>query len=360
MLKKELKRVFIKNGFLYIALALIAFEIFSCIFGSYGIFENKSDREMYMNFANTYCGEATDEKKTELDKEFEIYNSANNMKEELLSELEIGNITQQEFDARFAEIREYLSAKNVFNGFYEECEYSFVDTQNRQIVCTKIWNKIFGDEKLDFFYIITIIICVLFSVIAEGESSFAEIKNTCKNGREKVYRIDVTICIAYALIMSLVISITRIMVLCSFTGNMTFSAPLESLPLFENTGYSISLMSGYILISALKMLGGAAFACLCIVLGRLLKSSLNILMFGLFVTIIPPYIFSSPTLYYISPVSLLISNGFFFGDVIFTGDDVGGTIINSVSVSPAALVFSCIFAVCVIASAYILRIRRSK
>ncbi len=352
MLKNELKKIFLKRGFLFVVLFLLILEIGCSLISLNEIFETKKDKEKYIDFISIYEGVVSEEKKERIEMENELYSNANQNKETLKIELENGSISLEEFNERSMQITEYLAGKEVFEVFYEECEYAFSDSANRQIINTKICNWLFGKEKLDLFYVITIIICVLISVIAENESNFISIKNTCKKGNEKLYYLDLNICYFYAGGVSLLLSLIRLFLALSYCGKVNFSASLQSLALFENSEYDISLFQGFLIISMLKMLGGVAFSALCVIAGYYVKSSLNVLFFSLFVAIIPPYVFSSPILYYIAPVSLLISNGYFFGDVVVSGNDVGGTIVYSTSVSIVALFLSVIFALCLIISSY--------
>ena len=338
MLKNELKKIFIKKGFICIVIALLLFEVVSCLISVNKIFQSSADKEKYVQWIHDFAGVVNEEKKKKIDDEYAVYLSANERLNTLQEELESGKIDVTEYNAGSDALMKYLSGKDLFAEFYHECEYAFSNTKERQIINTRIWKWLFGEEKIDIFYVFTIIICVLLSVVSEYESSFTDIKNTCQNGRKKLYRLDLTICYLYAGITSLLLCAVKYMIIIPYTGINDAVSSLQSLPLFENSRFDISLFQGYLMISLVKTIGGISFSALCIMVSHWSKTSLSVILFALFAAIIPPYVLSSPALYCIPPVSLLIANGYLFGDVVVSGDDVGGTIVYSTSVNPIALV----------------------
>lgn len=358
MLKYELVKIFIKKHFIFVAAAFMLFEAISGFALVGNLFQTNSEKDKYTELIYTYEGEINEAKKTQLENLNERYSSAEGEREGLRERLEAGEISKEEYEIETEIVKEYLSGKDTFFRFYEQCEYAFEDQTNRHIVNAEFWNVVFGNEKLDFVYIVSVIIITLLTVISENESSFSEIKNTCKNGRTKLHILDNSICITYAVLSSLLLSAARFITAALYFGNTSLNSPIQSLPLFENSRFNLTLFQLFLLVSALKMLGGAAFSALSVTAGYFFKSSFSVLLFDLFAAVIPPYVLSSPILYYVSPISLLISNGFFFGDVSVSGDDVGGTIVYSVSVSTLALVLSIGIAVCLIVLSYKFNRRR--
>ncbi len=352
MLKNELKKIFIKKYFILIVAAFMIFEVVSVASLIGGLFETNSDKERYTELVATYEGEINEGAKLQLEALYEKYTSAEGEKETLREQLFSGEITNEEYEAETEKLKEYLSGRNIFLKFYEQREYVFEDSANRHIVNAEFWNVIFGSEKLDFIYIISVILLTFLAVISENESNISEIKNTCQKGGAKLHILDNSICITYAVLSSLFISVIRFITTVIYLGSSGLDSPIQSLPLFENSRFNLTLFQLFLIVTALKMLGGAAFSALSITAGYFLKSSFSVLLFDLFAAVIPPYVLSSTILYYVSPISLLISNGFFFGDVVLSGDGVGGTIVYSVSVSTVALVMSIIFALFLIVLSY--------
>lgn len=358
MLKNELKKLLFKKRFIYILALLLIFEIVSSMVSLNGIFESKRDEEKYLGFISEYSGKITEEKIRDIEEKYNEYNNAAAEKEKLREDVKNGGLGFEEYNIKFEELKEYLSDSVIFSDFYEECEYAFCDTQDRQIVSGKVWLWLFGEEKLDIIIVISIIICVILTVISENETSFSDIRNTCENGRSKLHQLNLSIIYTYSVFITAIICAIKLLLAVRLLSANEFQASVQSIPLFENSRFDISLISAYLLISCLKTVGAAAFSALIVIAGNFLKSSLSVVLFSLLSAVLPPYVISSTEIYYVSPVSLLIGNGFFFGDVIMSGEDVGGTIIYSQAVSSAAIVISLFIAACLILASFTYRKRR--
>lgn len=351
MLKQELKKIFIKRHFLIFVVAMLIIEFAMCIAQSEDYFSSDYDKGAYEKYVAAYGGELTEEKVKLIELNFEYLTDTEGWKtkgnelckngkitaadyqlvEELLQETKLGSIGASEFQEDY----EYFSAKN-----------------GREIINAKAWTFIFGSEKIDFFLVLLCIVFAVSAFVSENETNITLMKNTAPKGGKKLYRKDLLLGVSFITLFSFVINAMRLCVgIVQFSVN-DFTSSLESLSLFENTSYNISLIEGYIFITIIKAVGYGAFMALCFVLGNVFDSAVTVVMGGVLSVLLPQYVFKAPIIYYLSPISLMLSNGFLFGDSVLSGEDYGGTVVLSVSSGQWALPISLITATLIFAVAF--------
>ena len=306
MLRQELKKIFLKRYFLVILVVVLLAEGVMCISQSRNTFNSYFDKETYEHYINTYGGPLTEEKKKVIE-----LNLAGLYDETVLKDGTLPKAQMQQVETLLAaSVRGRLGVEQ----FREVYDYA-VAKDGRDIIHANAWNYLFGTERMDFFCILAVILFIVLTFVAENETNITLMKYATAKGKKHLYRMDLLLGILFAALLSLAVSALRFGVGVAQFSIHDFTSPLESLPLFENTRYSVTLLGGYLLIAGIKALGLAAFMALCFLLGNLFASSVTVAMGGLLAVLLPQYVLNAPLIYYIPPVSLLLGNGLFFGTV---------------------------------------------
>ena len=306
MLRQELKKIFLKRYFLVVLAVLLLAEGILCVKQSDSTFNSYFDKETYELYIDAYSGTLTKEKKDLIALTLECLSD-----ETMLQDSNLSKEDQEQVEMLLsASIRGRLGVEQ----FREIYDYAAAK-DGRFIIHANAWNYLFGTERIDFFCILAVILFTVLAFVSENETNITLMKYVTPKGKKQLYRMDLLLGLLFAVLLSLTTSALRLGVGLAQFSIHDFSAPLESLPLFENTPYSVSLLGGYFLIACIKAVGLAAFTALCFLFGNLFASSITVVMSSLLAVLLPQYVLNAPLVYYIPPVSLLLGNGFLFGTV---------------------------------------------
>ena len=350
MLRQEVKKIFLKRYVLAVLLALLLVESILCVKQSGSTFRSGFDKETYELYLDAYGGPLTAEKKDLIAQTFACLSE-----ETVLLDSDLSQAERQQIETLVAaSVRGRLGVEQ----FREIYDYAAAK-EGRYIIHAGAWNDLFGTERIDFFCILAVILFTVLAFVAENETDITRIKDTTPKGKTLLYRTDLLLGLLFAALLSLTVSAMRLGV-----GLMQFSvhdvsAPLESLPMFENTPYAISLLGGYLLIAGIKAVGLAAFTALCFLFGNLFASSVTVVMGSLLAVLLPQYVLHTPLLYHLPPVSLLLGNGFFYGDVEVEIENALPLVLSTAS-GAAALPISLLGAGLLIVAAFCVTGKRRK
>lgn len=351
MLKQELKKIFLKRYFLLFVIGVLVIEFAMCIAQSEDYFNSDYDKEAYEKYVAAYSGELTQAKAELMALNFEYINNPDEWKSKCNELLRKGKITNEVYHLIEELFQESKLGSLGVSVFQEDYEY-FSSKTGREIIHAKAWSFIFGSEKIDFFLVLLCIVFAVSAYVSENETNITLMKNTAPKGGKNLYRNDLLLGVSFITLFSFVIDAMRLCVgIAQFSVN-DFTSSLESLSVFENTSYNISLIEGYIFTTTIKAVGYGAFMALCFVLGNVFDSAVTVVMGGVLSVLLPQYVFKAPIIYYLSPISLMLSNGFLFGDSVLSGEDYGGTVVLSVSSGQWALPISLITATLIFAVAF--------
>ncbi len=341
MLERELHKVFIKRGLLYFFLVVLIAEavlIFSRVTRE---LPTRADRELYFDLISMFSGEMTAEKQAALAEEKRLYEDAP------FAVDDVGLYSK------------YLSGRTGGWVFFEDADYAV--SHGKPIINGCLWRALYPNAAPDLLLATAMLVFVIVSETAENETNVTMLKSTSPFGKKRLYCLDAAIGVVLAVILSFLISLFRLIAAARFFGLSAGGLPLDSLSAFENSPLSaLSLAQGLVLVCALNALGLAAYTSLVFVIGRATGSALTTALLSVLAVILPPYVLKAPALYYFSPVSLMQSVGFLYGDVIWEGEEYGGRIVWSTAAGKGSLAVSVLAALLIILAVLIIRKRRNQ
>ena len=340
MLKRELHKIFIKRGLVFFVLLALMAEAAVIFSGVSEELPTKADRELYFSLLDRFKGELTGEKQTEIQTEKKLYEDAPGAVDDI-----------ETYSC-------YLAGRTGGARFFEDADYAI--ERGTPIINGLMWRSLYPKTRPDLILAAVMLVFVILAETAENETNVTMLKSTSSLGRKRLYRLDVVIALALALVLSLIACAFRLAAVGCVFGFSDGNTPLPALSMFENSTLSnLTLVRGFALVSLLAALGLCGYAALVFIIGRLTGSALTTALVSVLALILPPYIFKAPVLYYFSPISLMQSTGFLIGDVVLEGAEYGGRIVLSAAAGKGSLVFSIIFAFLLIAAALIIQKRRT-
>ena len=340
MIKQELKKIFLKRRLILLIAFILAAEAVLSAVGIRSELKTAADREVYTDLYNEFSGGMTAEKAEAIIAQKALFENAPFTAPD-------GYSTEN-----MEKVSRYLTGRLGATVFFEDADYAV--RTGKPIVNGAAWRVLFPKERPDLLLAAAMLVFVIITETAENETNITLIKHTSPNGRRKLYLLDTAIGLALAVLLYAAAATIRLLAVSAAFGHSEWRSPLTALSLFENSPFaSLALGQGWLFTIVLGTLGLSAFTSLMFLFGRLLRSSLTTALAGLLSVILPPYILDAPFIYYFSPVSLMQSVGFLFGDVFVEGQEYGGRIVFSTAAGTGSLVVSVCIAVLLIAAAMV-------
>ena len=362
MLKQTLKKIFLKRKLLLAVLLLVLIETGIGVFEAANAFPTELDRATYQRLVSHFAGPLSDAKRAELETEQLLFENARELQEYLTDAVRSSVIDPEDYQNDSALLSAYLRGRGGYEAFLEDVSYAESGT-DRQLVNRVGWTFLLGKERVDILLCMVLLLFVIVSEVSENETNFRLLRRTTVFGKKKTHILNVTVGVCLAAALSAVIMGIRFLLAWKLLGLTGGSAPAESLSMFQNTAYgSLTVSQAFLFVSGIRILGAMGYTALCFLFGAVFLSSLTAALGGVLTVILPPYILSSPALYYVSPVSLLLGSGFLFGRVSETvgEQEEKAEIVFSVAAGKPALYFSVIFAVLLIFSALLFAERKEE
>ena len=208
--KFEFKKMFIKQYGVIIVLIFLILKILGLI-----IFDNPRNLEMYnklysYNFYLEHLqGKLTEEKKDFFLNEQNRIVKANSSIQILNNKYYDGEINQVEYNGKLEELEETLKNEKGFEVIYNQFLYSMESPNDRYIMQTNGWEGILVEKKLDWLYVLLILLLITPVFCEEFVSEMdITILTQVRGGRYSARR-KIIISIIVAIMISIIGSLTE-------------------------------------------------------------------------------------------------------------------------------------------------------
>lgn len=290
ILKFEFKKFFINNkGIIIVPITIITvliLNIFTSNVENPGLEVNKDD---YYEITSNYnlCGKVTNETKDELNTLIEKCDAAKKDFDCLLYDLQIGKITNSEYQQSSNNLSKNMNNETVLNLLQAQFEYSEGNTENRYIMYTNAWNLLFKHSSYIYFLIFALMIVTIVFAGDVDNNGAKKIIITCKNGRSKLL-------LSKFIVSGSILTISYIIYLCLYFSFINFkfglhcyNFPIQSLQLFASYNKPMSLLKGFILTNIIRLISLLSFSSIIFLLYSLTNSSMGSISFSIILILLP-------------------------------------------------------------------------
>lgn len=320
MIKFEFKKLLFKqNGLILIALLVIikifsSAELFKPDYGSL----TPKQREIYMGYISELGGTLTDEKEAEILNKYALLTDAKAMQTEIERKRENGEYaTMEEYFEELSELPSILSESAAIEKLYERYGSVAKDREHRVLLAYDAPSMTVGQEYWLLFFI-----CFISSISIYYERKINNLQKTSPNGKKsyaaKLIAIFSAICFLWLAFASI-----EFFALLSTVSVENLSASLASLEDFKETPYSdMTILGGFWAIQLIKLIGYLFTSAVTLIIILLSKNLVLSIFAPAALNIAWLYLFSSHTVGYYQPFSLMR------GAPYITGTHFVGTIVE--------------------------------
>lgn len=314
-------------------------------------------RSEYEWYLDRVSGESTTEKSDYLETEASAIADAKNRRQQMMERYYSGEISEADYTLQSAEIEKVLEHQNGFDVVYQQYLYISENPANRCFVQTNGWAGLLSGGTLDFLLLIAILIITTPAFCSEYHCQMDALILTAKEGRKSAtYKLIIVLGIVILLCLS--VSLIKFAFFTVSYGLPNGAYPLQSIDYFGNSTKQISLLGGYLAITALRCFGGLYLSIVLLLCSVLVKKYALTMMLGA-VSVLIPYIGLSTSIVYRLPLPLpfLLAADFFAGSVTINDERTGEqtAIFQEVSETALAVLIAVSAVICLIAIFFILR-----
>lgn len=306
VVKWELYKILVARFGLLIILLYLTVQIFLGIYMNSSL-QNKINpvlQNYIENYYIKYGGKITPEKCVEIENKKNLIEAAVDRQSNALHNYESGMITDTELDEVINQTSPLINEERAFKIFYNSYLYCKQDINNRYLINTGGYDFALNVSTPNFLLIFLIIILVSLSYSDDIKIKLTEIIKSTNIGFKKLIWCKM---LAFMILSFVIVSLEQICIIitASFISPLTdFNAPIQSLNIFSNSNYMITLLQAFLISTLLKFLG---LICFSIITSSIILLENNIIS-GTFSTLcimfIPYFLFNEKLLYLIIPIPI--------------------------------------------------------
>lgn len=274
----------------------------------------EENKKVFLQYEKELGGKLTKQKQKKIKFLMKQQNQANEFLLEQGKLLTEGTITMEEYQEHSIKEREILQKREVINLLNEQYQYAKINKEHRFLLYPNGWINFFQKAGKDFFCFFCIIFLTTAVFLREFEQGTHKINLVCICGRKTLYYIKWCVALTIAILFSIFSYFTEIIIAAGRYGLKHSFYPLQSLSLFEDCPWNISLIEAAVLILFLKMIGTIVFTSLLQFCCLFFQKTAPCLVTSLLLTAIPYFFLSKKLLYSLPiPISFFLLDGFLSG-----------------------------------------------
>lgn len=306
-LKKLLK---VKHGFILIIVAIcIKIIIYSFPNASGYVNQNMENyKSDFMEYMSVLSGELNDEKSKYIADEQKYYSELNDKNSKIFDEYSNGIVTESDF-INFA--NEYNSAqerKNAFNIVQEQYNNALKNDRS-YFMYYNGWAFLFGTSSPDWILIILVAMLSAIALSTEQSSGMAELLDTTRNGKARLYSSKIFAVLVISAAVSLVFTSVEIIYAHLRYGLSNCDFPLESITEFQNSELRFSLFEGAVFLWLNRVFGCILLAAIVFCICKITRNSMNALFVGIGSVFLPILLYKSDPIQYRIPLPCTFLRG---------------------------------------------------
>lgn len=325
MIHEELKKLYIKQFGLILTLMLIVGEIFfvNYLYPKRQFTSEITERHFY-EYMDNFSGKLTSEREGMILIEQERIVDARNRASAIERRLYNGEYTNEEaFVAEYEENRLITERKEAFDLIFEQYSYA-LEAPNERYLTIGDYSGMTADFP-DVLLLVLVIFVTAILFLNEESSGVITFVRICTNGKQKTLYGKLTAISVFILSAQFFRMVLEFFVMISRGNIRELSYPIQTLEFFQNSPYDISILQGFLIISALRLLGYLFIAAFIILLSVTLRRALFTIFIPSVVCLLQQFAFNPVTPAYYIPTGFLRGVGYLRGNLTTTnylGDEI--------------------------------------
>lgn len=320
MIREELKKLYIKQFGLILTIIFVVGEIIYVNFlYPKREFSSEFTEHCFYEYTEELSGELTPDKERKILAEQERIVDAENERAAIEKRLLNGEYgSEDEFIAEYDNNRLITDRKDAFDLIFAQYSYALESPNNRYLTAGNYSGL--GADFPDVLMLALVIFMTAVLFMNEESSGVITFVRISENGRQKTLLgkfVAISVFLVFGQIFRMLLELSVMLI----RGNIRELAyPISTIHFFKDCPYDISILEGFLAISALRFLGYIFVAALVIVLCVTVRKALPVIFVPCAICLLQQFAFSPATPAYYIPTGFLRGVGYLRGDVISRND----------------------------------------
>jgi hypothetical protein len=314
--KTELNRIFIQHhGIRWIILFLILYLSALQYFGFPTSRVQSENPKSYDYYLAKYQGPLSNEKKLEIEGD---YQEAIRSRSELTAYYREHSDENDSYDSEqmIQHFLKLIRDETIITYFHKQLPYLGENIDERYIIDKSSWMVLLTESAAEWLWAVLLVVLLTPIFIYDHETGMSDIIVTTPIGSGELFRKRLLAGLSVTVIVTLIFWLSKWLFVEINSGLFGYSYPLQSLDVFHNSTYDLSLFKAYMLQGAFKMLGALLLFSWIVFVSTTSKKSATTLVFGLMYCVLPALVLNGTNLLYHlpTPTSWMLNSGFLYGD----------------------------------------------
>lgn len=273
----------------------------------------QTQKEAYTEYIRQVGGKLTEKTITWMETEKERIEQSLEKREQAWDWYSKKEINLQEFTDIIGKSEKDQDNKAVFDLLYQTMERER-EKENGYLLNPNGWITLLGQEHLDWILPILMILLIspIFSI--EYESEMHLILKTSKYGRTRLFIEKLLVMIGTGIVVTTVDCGIEFIFVQWRDGLSCLEAPIQSIRVFQDSPYNITLIETFLLQSLMKLYGCLYLSVILVFLSIICKATTTVLFAGSMITLLPYFLLEKIQLYQLPfPTGFFIPAGFYAG-----------------------------------------------
>ncbi|MGE7997841.1 DUF5050 domain-containing protein [Lysinibacillus sp. NPDC093190] len=313
----EMKKMFLyQKGLLMISLFFIINIGIIMIFDTPKNQELEINSSQYSYYLDQVNGPYSDELEQFFTNESNRISDAKVALNKIYNDYYDGNISENEFNTLSGPLENKVKNESGFNLIFKQYMFIKEKPENRYFLSTNGWDGLLSNDRIDFLFLLLLLILVTPVFCSEFTSEMDVIHLTVKKGAKLHTFTKISLVLMTVIILSLLTSLIRYGFFQVKYGLENGDYPLQSLAYFATSQKKITLFSTFLWTSVIKTFGNLSFSVVIMFCSVWIKKYAFTIFFSTAAIVIPYFGFSLASSKYFlpGPLGFMASTGFFRGN----------------------------------------------
>lgn len=313
-----MKKLLIKKYVLALFFLVVVLKLISGFYlskDSSGVHQGiERNKEIYMEYYSQMSGAFSEQKNQYIGEKRKQYDEVASKLEKIGTDYTFKRASSSEYTSFLMKNKEILKKSDMLEIVESQCSYVKEDMQKRYFIYYNGWANYFQHLGIDIFLLLLIIVISVPVFEFEIDTCMHQINRIAINGNAKLYWTKVLL----ATIISSICAITFLgidLLVNEITfglGNLDY--PIQSIPIFEECQWNVSIGTVLIFSFAIRTIGAVSLSIIIMVLELLLRDTIYLVMVTVGILFLPILMIGEKQLYHLPlPSSFLSLKGYITG-----------------------------------------------
>ena len=273
------------------------------------------NRAQYLPIVDDFSGKITGELSAAIQLRYTAVTDAQVNLTSLRQKYNNGEINEDDYYTESRTLEQLSNEKELFLTFYSQYTYAREKPEERYLLYDDGWNALLTKERLDWGFVLLVIVLSASVFGREYESEMRNILIATKKGNTHLISAKYMSIFATVMICSLISSVVEYAFFSLKFGLPHGAFPLQSLRYFQDSAFHLTLGQMYLNLSAYRMLGLLLLAVITMLISVWAQKTIVALSASLMAVALPYALPVNASLKYLlpSPLGLILAQGFFRG-----------------------------------------------